>query len=119
LVTTKKSSRPLVPGSVIWVDLEPVAGHELGGEYLRPIIVLTHETHNRVTGRVSGIPCTTKGRGFATEVPIASLPRPCVAVLDQIVTVDYGSRRSDDRGQSVTKAELDAVRLGLKSFLML
>jgi hypothetical protein len=42
-----------------------------------------------------------------------------VAVLDQIVTVDYGSRRSDDRGQSVTKAELDAVRLGLKSFLML
>jgi mRNA interferase MazF len=118
-VTSKKSSRKLTPGSVIWVDLEPVAGHELGGGYLRPIIVLTHETHNRGTGRVSGIPCTTKGRGFSTEVPIESLPRPCVAVLDQIVTVDYISRRSEDRGESVTKAELDAVRLGLRSFLML
>ncbi|MEA3119225.1 MAG: mRNA interferase MazF [Paraburkholderia sp.] len=88
MVTSKQPSRKLTPGSVIWVDLEPVAGHELGGEYLRPIIVLTHETHNRVTGRLSGIPCTTKGRGFSTEVPIESLPRSCVAVLDQIITVD-------------------------------
>lgn len=108
-----------MPGSVLWIDLEPVAGHELGGGYLRPVIVLTHETHNRITGRITGIPCTTKGRGYSTEIPIESLPRPCVAVLDQIVTLDYGSRRSENRGESVSKAELDAVRLGLKSFLLL
>jgi mRNA interferase MazF len=106
-------------GDIVWVNLEPVKGHEQGGRYPRPLVVLTHEIHNGPSHRITGVPCTTKGRGFATEIPLASLPKPCVALIDQITTVDWVAREAEYRGEKASKAELDAIRRSIATFLML
>jgi mRNA interferase MazF len=106
-------------GDILWVSLEPVVGHEQGGKYPRPVIVLTHEAHNGPSHRIIGVPCTTKARGFATEIPIASLSKACVALIDQITTLDWVAREAEFRGESVSQPELDALRRSLKAFLLL
>jgi len=106
-------------GDVLWMRLEPVAGHEQGGKYPRPVVVLTPDWHNGPARRIVGVPCTTKAKGFATEIPVDSLSKPCVAMIDQIVTLDYVARDADFRGEAVLPTELDAIRRSLKVFLML
>jgi mRNA interferase MazF len=107
------------PGDVLWMRLEPVKGHEQGGRFPRPVVVLSHEDHNGPSSRIVGVPCTTKGRGFATEIPVMSLPKPCVALIDQATTLDYRAREAESRGEQITQAELGAIRRSLKAFLQL
>lgn len=106
-------------GDVMWIRLEPVAGHEQGGRYPRPVIVLSHEAHNGPTHRIVAVPCTTKIRGLATEIPVSALPRPCVALIDQITTLDWVARHGEFREERIAQAELDAIRRSLKAFLMM
>jgi mRNA interferase MazF len=104
-------------GDIIWACLEPVVGHEQGGKYPRPLIVLTPAVHNGPSHRATVVPCTTKGRGMATEIPIGSLPKPCVALIDQITTVDWVDQKAEFREQRVTKAELQVVRRSVVDFI--
>ncbi|MEM5384510.1 type II toxin-antitoxin system PemK/MazF family toxin [Paraburkholderia phymatum] len=106
-------------GDVLWIRLEPVVGHEQGGGYPRPVVVLSHEAHNGPTHRVVAVPCTTKARGFSTEIPVSALPKPCVALIDQITTLDWVARRGEYREERVAQGELDAIRRSLKAFLMM
>ncbi|WP_322046172.1 type II toxin-antitoxin system PemK/MazF family toxin [Paraburkholderia sp. J67] len=106
-------------GDVLWINLEPVVGHEQGGKYPRPVIVMTPAEHNGPSHRIVGVPCTTKSKGLATEIPIESLPKPCVALIDQLTTLDWFERRAEFRGERISEAELDAVRRSLKVFLNL
>ncbi|MBN3855464.1 toxin [Paraburkholderia sp. Ac-20340] len=106
-------------GDVVWINLEPVVGHEQGGKYPRPVIVMTPAAHNGPSHRIVGVPCTTKNRGFATEIPIESLAKPCVALIDQMTTLDWVERKASLRGERISEAELDAVRRSLKVFLNL
>jgi mRNA interferase MazF len=106
-------------GDVLWINLEAVVGHEQGGKYPLPVVVLSHEVHNGPSHRIVGVPCTTKGRGFATEIPLTALPKPCVAMIDQITTLDWFGRRAEFRGERVSQPELDAIRRSLKAFLMM
>jgi mRNA interferase MazF len=106
-------------GDVLWIRLDPVVGREQGGGYSRPVVVLSHEAHNGPTHRIVGVPCTSKAHGFSTEIPISVLPKPCVALIDQITALDWHARRAEYRDEQVTQAELDAIRRSLKAFLMM
>jgi mRNA interferase MazF len=106
-------------GDVLWVNLGPAAGHEQGGGYSRPVVVLSHEAHNGPSHRIVAVPCTTKAKGFATEIPLASLPKPCVALIDQVTTLDWVARNAEFRGETISEVELDAIRRSLSVFLML
>lgn len=106
-------------GDVLWMRLGPTVGREQSGDYPRPVVVLSHEVHNGPTHLIVGVPCTTKARGLSTEVPISTLPKPCVAVIDQITALDWVARRSEYREQRLIQAELDAIRRSLKAFLMM
>ena len=46
-------------GDVWWIRLEPVVGHEQGGSYPRPVVVLSHYEHNGPAQRIVAVPCTT------------------------------------------------------------
>jgi mRNA interferase MazF len=95
------------------------AGPAPGVRGRHPLVIRAHEIHNGPSHRITGVPCTTKGRGFATEIPLASLPKPCVALIDQITTVDWVAREAEYRGEKASKAELDAIRRSIAAFLML
>ncbi|CAG9251349.1 type II toxin-antitoxin system PemK/MazF family toxin [Paraburkholderia caribensis] len=106
-------------GDVWWMRLEPVVGHEQGGSYARPVVVLSHYEHNGPAQRIVAVPCTSKIRGFSTEIPVSALPKPCVALIDQITTLDWVARRGEFREERIAQPELDAIRRSLKAFLMM
>lgn len=61
----------IAPWQVWWVDLGQPVGHEQGGS--RPAIVVGSETHCRFpTGMALVVPLTTRDRGLAHHVRIAS-----------------------------------------------
>ncbi|EBF7357621.1 MazF family transcriptional regulator, partial [Salmonella enterica subsp. enterica serovar Edinburgh] len=48
-------------GDICWLDFEPTNGKEIG-KY-RPVLILSHETYNRLTGLVICCPISTSVRG--------------------------------------------------------
>jgi mRNA interferase MazF len=77
-------------GHVVWVDLDPVKGHEQGGR--RPAFVLSHDDYNRI-GLMIVCPITTKPKGYPFEVLI---PHGCrvkgVILADHIKNLDWRRR---------------------------
>ncbi|EAS1997304.1 type II toxin-antitoxin system PemK/MazF family toxin [Salmonella enterica] len=78
-------------GDICWLDFEPTNGKEIG-KY-RPVLILSHETYNRLTGLVICCPISTSVRGAPTEVPVTNLDSPCVVATTLIHTMDWKQRK--------------------------
>jgi mRNA interferase MazF len=74
---------------------------------------------NEITGRFTGLPITSTVRGWATEIPLKSLKRPGVALVDQIRSWSYIAGEVSFRGETVTAEELNAAKYAIRSFLQL
>lgn len=93
-------------GHVVWVNFDPVAGHEQGGR--RPAVVLSPFTYNNKVGLLLCVPCTTKIKGYSFEV-VLSGERDSVALADQVTSIDWRARRVTKKG-AVTVKELAEIR---------
>jgi mRNA interferase MazF len=102
-------------GDIIRLSIGPSKGTEQDG--YRPFLILTDKEINELTGRVIGLPITSTIRGWETEIPITSLPRPGVALSDQITTLDYKHREPIFKGERATDEELAAAKFAVKSIL--
>jgi mRNA interferase MazF len=58
-------------------------------------------------------------REWATEIPLKSLKRPGVALVDQIRSWSFVVREVNFRGETVTAEELNAAKYAIRSFLQL
>lgn len=79
-------------GDICWLDFEPTKGKEIG-KY-RPVLILSHETYNQVTGLVICMPVSSSIRGAPTEVPVNNLSAPCVVATTLIHTMDWRHRQA-------------------------
>jgi mRNA interferase MazF len=79
--------------------------------------VLSPVDINELTGRIIGLPVTSTVRGWETEIPLSSLARPGVALVDQIKTLSFKAREVRFDGERATEEELDAARYALKILL--
>ena len=93
-------------GHVVWVDLDPVAGHEQGGR--RPAVVLSPFAYNNNVGLLLCVPCTPKIKGSTCEVTLSG-ERDSVALADQVTCIDWRARRVTKKGV-VTAAELGEIK---------
>jgi mRNA interferase MazF len=100
----------LAPGSVVWVDLDPVAGREQGGR--RPFVVLAGADYlDIITTLVVGLPVTTVDRGWPNHVRLhgeTGLRRPSWVMTEQPRTISR-SRVGSVAG-AVTPATLALAR---------
>lgn len=79
-------------GDVVWLSLDPQAGHEQSGR--RPAFVLSPETYNRKTGLLLACPVTSKIKGYPFEVLLPDGLRVSGVILaDQIKSLDWKARR--------------------------
>jgi mRNA interferase MazF len=79
-------------GEVVWIDLNPVAGHEQAGR--RPVVVLSPARYNRRTDLMLICPITNHVKGYGFEVPLpAGVGVTGVVLADQIRCVDWRFRR--------------------------
>jgi mRNA interferase MazF len=104
-------------GDVVRFYVGPSKGNEQDG--YRPVLVISDIVMNEITGRFTGLPITSASRGWETEIPLASLKRPGVALVDQIRSWSHTARGVSFKGESVTDDELDAARFAIRSFLTL
>lgn len=94
-------------GDLIWVDFDPVAGHEQGGH--RPAVVLSPFAYNNKVGLLLCVPCTTQVKGYPFEVELSG-SRESVALADQVTSIDWRARKITKKGtvNSVKLAEIKA-----------
>ncbi|ECI9603259.1 TPA: endoribonuclease MazF [Salmonella enterica] len=100
-------------GDIIWIDLDPVAGHEQGGH--RPAVVLSPFSYNNKVGLLLCVPCTTKSKDYPFEVEISG-ERDGVALADQVTCVDWRARKVTKKG-TVSPPELADIRAKAKALI--
>lgn len=103
-------------GEIWLVGLDPSAGHEQKGR--RPVLIVSPEAFNRVTGVPVVVPITTGGSfartaGFAVGLGGAGLVTKGVVRCDQPRALDLGAR-GGKKLETISQAIVDEVlaRLG-------
>jgi len=80
-------------GDVVWISLNPQAGHEQAGR--RPALVLSPATYNRRVGLALLCPITSQVKGYPFEVQIPpGLPVNGVVLSDQVKSLDWRARKA-------------------------
>jgi mRNA interferase MazF len=90
------SSRTYVPqcGDVVWITLNPQAGHEQAGR--RPAVVLSPQSYNGKTGLALLCPITNQIKGYPFEVLIpAALPIAGAVLSDQVKSLDWRASNAE------------------------
>jgi len=81
-------------GDLIWVSLNPRAGHEQAGR--RPALVLSPVEYNSRVGLALMCPVTSRAKGYPFEVALPSdLDVTGVILSDQIKSLDWRARRAE------------------------
>ena len=89
-------SKPYVPqrGDVIWITLNPQAGHEQSGR--RPALVLSPVAYNGKVGLAILCPFTNQIKGYPFEVLVpAGLSITGALLADQVKSLDWRARSAE------------------------
>lgn len=78
-------------GDVIWVNFDPVKGHEQGGK--RPALVITSKEYNLKSGLLLACPITSKQKNYPMEVSYKSKSTKGSILVDHIRCIDWRGRR--------------------------
>ena len=80
-------------GDVVWISLNPQAGHEQAGR--RPALIVSPATYNGKVGLAVFCPITSQVKGYPFEVLIPSGQKISGAVLsDQVKSLDWRAREA-------------------------
>src|SRR5574337_642044 len=88
--------RSYVPkrGDVVWITLNPQAGHEQAGR--RPAVVLSPQPYNEKVGLALLCPITNQIKGYPFEVVIPPDLSVTGAILsDQVKSLDWRTRNAE------------------------
>lgn len=97
-------------GDFLFLTSDPQSGHEQKGR--RPALVVSNTLFNQRTGLAMVCPVTNTFRSFPLHVPVpAECPLTGYVMVEQIKSVDYGSRKAK-RIESAPRVLLEEV-LGL------
>ena len=81
-------------GDVVWITLNPQAGHEQAGR--RPAVILPPAIYNGKVGLAIMCPITNQIKGYPFEVLIPAILAVSGAVLaDQVKSLDWKTRRAE------------------------
>jgi mRNA interferase MazF len=89
-------SKPYVPdrGDIVWISLNPQAGHEQAGR--RPTLVISPAAYNGKVGLAILCPITSQIKGYPFEVVIPSGLKATGAILsDQVKNLDWTARNAE------------------------
>ena|SRR5438477_6497363 len=66
----------LLRGDLVWADLNPVRGHEQGGQ--RPVVIISHDVFNARSGTVIALALTSQPQraGFPLTLELTGLRLP-------------------------------------------
>lgn len=94
-------------GDLVWISLNPQAGHEEAGR--RPALVISPAEYNRRVGLALMCSITSKAKGYPFEVALPSnLKISGVVLADQVKSLDWRAREAQvaDVAPEATIAEV-------------
>lgn len=81
-------------GDIVWISLNPQAGHEHAGR--RPALVISHTAYNAKVGLAILCPITSHQKGYPFEVALPSgLKITGVVLSDQVKSLDWKIREAE------------------------
>ena len=81
-------------GDLIWITLNPQAGHEQSGR--RPALVISPGSYNAKVGLALLCPVTSRSKGYPFEVGIPSgVGVGGVVLSDQVKSLDWRARNAE------------------------
>ena len=96
----------ILRGEVRWADLDPVRGHEQGGQ--RPVLILSHDVFNERSGTVIAVAITSQAQraGFPLTIELKSvrMPRRSWVKIGQVRTLS-----TDRIGASVGRVSFEEI----------
>ncbi|MFH1674672.1 MAG: endoribonuclease MazF [Pseudomonadota bacterium] len=102
-------------GDVVWINLDPQAGHEQAG--VRPVLVLSPAAYNGRVGLMVCCPITTQSKGYPFEVLIKNNPKVSGVILaDQVKSLDWKARGAKKKGR-ISEDELSETLNKLKAVI--
>lgn len=102
-------------GDVVWINLDPQAGHEQAG--VRPVLVLSPASYNGRVGLMVCCPITTQSKGYPFEVLIKNnLKVSGVILADQVKSLDWKACGAKKKG-SISNDELTETLNKLKAVI--
>lgn len=92
------AKRTYVPerGDIVWLDFNPVRGHEQSGR--RPALVISSKKYNAKSGLALVCPVTSHIKGYPFEVGFKTKAIQGVILADQIRGVDWSERSAEKIG---------------------
>ena len=110
-------ARTYIPkrGDVVWINLDPIRGHEQAGH--RPAVIVSSTYFNRKTGHAIIVPITSKRKGYEIEVSVITETIDGVALTSAVRSVDWRTRRMTYAGSCPTDA-LRAIQGMLVAFIV-
>jgi len=103
----------ILRGDIFWADLDPIRGHEQGGQC--PVLVLSHDVFNERSGTVIAVAITSQpqriGFPLTLEVHGTRLPKQSWIKISQIRTL--ATERLGKRFGRISPEELNRVIEGL------
>jgi mRNA interferase MazF len=102
-------------GDVVWINLDPQAGHEQAG--VRPVLVLSPSAYNGRVGLMVCCPITTRSKGYPFEVLIKdNLKVSGVILADQVKSLDWKARGAKKKAR-ISEDELSETLNKLKTVI--
>ena len=102
-------------GDVVWINLDPQAGHEQAG--VRPVLVLSPAPYNGRVGLMLCCPITTQSKGYPFEVLIKNnLKVSGIILADQVKSLDWKARGAKKKGR-ISEDELSETLNKLKAVI--
>jgi mRNA interferase MazF len=102
-------------GEVIWISLNPQAGHEQAGR--RPALVVSPAGYNAKSGLALLCPITTQVKGYPFEVLLPDgLPLSGAVLSDQLKSLDWRARQAE-RACTLPASAVTEVLLKLATLL--
>lgn len=97
-------------GDLVYVNFNPQSGHEQAG--IRPAIVLSPISFNRITGFVVVCPITRQQKSYPFEVALPSgLAIEGVILTDQVKSLDWRARNLVIKGSAPEKVIKSCLEL--------
>lgn len=101
-------------GDIVWLDFNPVRGHEQDGR--RPALIVSPEKYNARSGLALVCPVTSQVKGYPFEVEFKIKPVQGVILADQIRSIDWRQRCIEKVG-AVSETVLTEVQRYVKKLV--
>lgn len=103
-------------GQVVWLLVDPRAGHEQSGR--RPALVVSPARYNAKAGLMVCCPLTMQIKGYPFEVPVSIGGQPSAVLSDQVKSLDWKVRKAK-RTAEISPQVMAQVRAKIKALLQI